>query len=274
VVDNNSQDDTLKLIANYPGIIIFENDYNLGFGKANNIGIQFALENGADYVYLLNHDAYLIESVLDNLIQHFEQNPQFGILTPLQVKANKLALEENFARFLAVDGVLTEMVNDCSLRRTENVLYEVPFAQAASWIIKKDTIEKIGLFNPLFFHYGEDNDYLNRLKYHGYKLGVITNKRIVHLANPLNMNHQKNYNQYHRNRVFNQWLIKHLDINVKFDFVSWLNSLIPYGRELILSLLKLSFLRSFRICKLLFRMLKVSINIKSNRNMNTNVFIS
>ena len=55
VVDNYSQDNTLDLVRQYKDIIIFENNENLGFGKANNIGIQHAMDSGAEYIYLLNH---------------------------------------------------------------------------------------------------------------------------------------------------------------------------------------------------------------------------
>jgi GT2 family glycosyltransferase len=274
VVDNNSQDDTLEIVKNYPGVLLLENKHNLGFGKANNIGILCALKNGADYVCLLNHDAYLVECVLDKVLKQFEQNSKIGILTPLQVQENTTALEENFSRFLSWDGILTEMVNDCFLRETDNVFYEVPFAQAASWIITKEAIKKTGLFNPLFFHYGEDNEYLNRLKYHGYKLGVITNCRIVHIANPLNTNHKKNFDQYHRNREYNKWLIGQLDLNINFSVKSWITSLLPYIKSLILSLLKLNLLRCSRLVKLLVRIIRVSFYIKSSRLQNSKTFKS
>jgi GT2 family glycosyltransferase len=272
VIDNNSQDDTIKIIKTYSSVILLENQRNLGFGKANNVGINYALKNGAEYLYLINHDAYLVESVVDKAIELFKGNPLFGILTPLQVQENRIAMEVNFARFLSWDGIFSEMVNDAFLIGKHKEIYEAPFAQAASWIIKKETIEKVGVFNPLFFHYGEDNEYLNRLKYHGYKMGLIAGSKIVHIANSLNLNHQRNFNQYHRNREFNKWLIKQLDINIEYSISAWVKSFIPYLRKFISSIVKLQFLKSFRLFMLLGRMILASRFLNSSRAQNLKSF--
>ncbi len=272
VIDNNSQDDTIKKIRAYSSVILFENQSNLGFGKANNVGIEYALKNGAEYVYLINHDAYLVESVVYKAVEIFKENPQFGILTPLQVQQNKTELEVNFARFLTWDRILQIMVNDAFLSGGHKQLYEVPFAQAASWIIRREALEKVGLFNPLFFHYGEDNEYLNRLKYHGYKLGLMAESRIVHIANPLNLNHQKNFNQYHRNREFNKWLINQLDINIDYNITYCIKSFIPFLRKFIVSMVKLQFLKSFRLFLLICRMIKASRFLNSSRAQNLKPF--
>jgi GT2 family glycosyltransferase len=268
VIDNNSQDDTIKKIRAYSSVILFENQTNLGFGKANNVGIEYALKNGAEYVYLINHDAYLVESVVDKAKGLFKENPEFGILTPLQVQENKRSLEENFARFLSWDGILSEMVNDAFLLGKHKEVYEVPFAQAASWIIRREVLEKIGMFNTLFFQYGEDNEYLNRLKYHGYKLGLIPGKIVVHIANPLNLNYQRNFDQYHRNREFNMWLVKQLDINTDYSMNNLLKSFLPYLWQFATSLLKLQFLKSYRLVLLLWRMITASRFLNSSRAHN------
>ncbi|HOT65137.1 MAG TPA: glycosyltransferase, partial [Dysgonamonadaceae bacterium] len=66
VVDNASQDRTYEIIRNrYPEVVLIENKENLGFGKANNIGMRYALEKGFDYVFLLNQDAWLEPNALE-----------------------------------------------------------------------------------------------------------------------------------------------------------------------------------------------------------------
>jgi GT2 family glycosyltransferase len=128
------------------------------------------------------------------------------------------------------------------------------------------------MFNTLFFHYGEDNEYLNRLNYHGFKLGIIADSRIVHIANPLNLNHKRNFNKYHRNREFNKWLIKQLDINNEYSLFIWLKSFIPYLWKLIISIIKIQFLKSFRLLLLIGRMIKVSRFLNSSRTQNAKPF--
>lgn len=68
IVDNNSTDGTVSFIKeNFPNIHLIPQTENLGFGQANNIGIKYALEQRAEYVFLLNQDAYLQEGCLGNL---------------------------------------------------------------------------------------------------------------------------------------------------------------------------------------------------------------
>ena len=57
VIDNGSTDSTVLFIkSNYPEVHLVESGKNLGFGQANNVGMRYALEQNADYVYLLNQD--------------------------------------------------------------------------------------------------------------------------------------------------------------------------------------------------------------------------
>lgn len=60
VVDNNSSDNTVAYIKEkHSSIKLIESRSNLGFGAANNIGLQYAIDNDYNYVYLLNQDAWI-----------------------------------------------------------------------------------------------------------------------------------------------------------------------------------------------------------------------
>ena len=70
VVDNCSTDGTPDYIAqHYPDAILIRSPKNLMFGKGNNVGLRYALENGYDYVYLLNQDAWLMPDTLGKLVE-------------------------------------------------------------------------------------------------------------------------------------------------------------------------------------------------------------
>lgn len=70
IVDNDSTDGTVDYIKkHYSEVKLFVNKENLGFGQANNIGISYALQHGAGYVFLLNQDAYLQKSAIGKLIE-------------------------------------------------------------------------------------------------------------------------------------------------------------------------------------------------------------
>jgi len=57
---------------------------------------------------------------------------------------------------------------------------KVPFVNAVAWLISRECLETIGGFDPLFFHYGEDDNYSQRVIYHGFKIGVLLKVFVIH----------------------------------------------------------------------------------------------
>ena len=72
VIDNGSSDNTLEILSGFNEIKLIDNDLNLGFGQANNIGIEYSQKNNADYVFLLNQDAKLEENTISDLIKKLD----------------------------------------------------------------------------------------------------------------------------------------------------------------------------------------------------------
>lgn len=181
VVDNGSADDTIDYIENnYPEFVLIKSGKNLGFGQANNKGIRYALDNGADYILLLNQDAWIKTDTIGKLIDIHVNNPQYGILSPIHLNADETNIEKLLLNRLD-DFRVTDarLFDDMHFDRLSDV-YETKYVNAASWFIPRETIEKIGGFDPIFFHYGEDDNYLNRVFYHGYKVGICPRLKVVH----------------------------------------------------------------------------------------------
>lgn len=175
VVDNNSTDGTPTYIKeHFPNCMLIESKQNLGFGKANNLGLKYALENNYDFVYLLNQDAWIFEDTLSKLIEVYRNDSSFGILSPLQTNSECSKLDRNFEY-----NSPKEMLSDISANNCRAV-YETRFIMAAHWLLPKETIFSVGGFSPSFPHYGEDVDYVNRVHYHGYKVGVVPSVKGVH----------------------------------------------------------------------------------------------
>jgi GT2 family glycosyltransferase len=229
VVDNASQDDTLVQLTRYPDISVLPQAQNLGFGKANNKGISFALQNGADFIYLLNHDAFLVEPITHTLINLLNAHPEIGVISPFQFHPDNIHLESNFARFMFQQGILNRYFGEL---RTEALseYYLVDFVQAASWFIPAAVFRKLGGFDPIFFHYGEDNNFLQRLKYHHFKVAVVPQLSITHETNPIKSGYKKNYNSYHLNRLRSLKLSKYTDINLPSVHCEYLRDI---NREVI-----------------------------------------
>ena len=210
VVDNDSTDDTIKFIKqNFPNVIILPQSQNLGFGLANNIGINHALKNHADAVFLLNQDAFVQQNCIHNLIESHNENLDFGIISPIHLNGNGSRLDYSFQK---VTSMLT-LISDLILRQNSEKIYEINFINAAAWFIPKQVLLTVGGFDPLFFLYGEDDNYCQRVLYHGYKIGIIPNATILHDSG--NNNYVEGFpgtEKYYR-QFLNSIYIKYANVN-------------------------------------------------------------
>jgi GT2 family glycosyltransferase len=169
VVDNASTDETVHIIRDlYPEVELLRQPSNLGFGKANNQGIRYALSQGADYVLLLNQDAKVDPATVGSLVNLLNEYPDFGILSPLHLDYQGTGIDPIFLKFIRND---VRLISDAFFGRLQG-LYEVPFVPAAVWLLTRQVLEAVGGFDPIFFMYGEDRDFCDRVQFHGFKIGV------------------------------------------------------------------------------------------------------
>ena len=190
IVDNGSSDGTRTYIAeHYPDAILVRSEVNLMFGRANNLGLEFALKNGYDYVYLLNQDAWVMPETFEMMIEIQKKHVDFGLLSPIQNSSDGYSYEKLFGHL-----VVEKLENDYR----ERALCEVEFVQAAHWLLTRRSIEIVGGFSPSFPHYGEDENFCHRARHYGLKIGVVPHATAVHDAanNPLATNKQKRYRYY------------------------------------------------------------------------------
>lgn len=178
VIDNGSEDNTLSLIRNgFPMCQILETGSNLGFGKANNLGIQKAIEQGAEYIYLLNQDAWVFYDTFEILISaHKSSSDKYGIISPLQLNGMGTDYDKNFKQ-----NTLYPLLEKYGKEMFDmKELYNVEKVAAAHWLMYVPYILKVGHFSPIFPHYGEDNNLVHRFQYHGYKVGIDTKAKACH----------------------------------------------------------------------------------------------
>mgnify|MGYP000889779472 CR=1 FL=1 len=167
VIDNGSTDETCRIIRdNYPGVELIEAHQNLGFGKANNIGIQRALEREFDYLFLLNQDAWIEPDTLGKLVDAAEKNTEYGILSPVHLNGKGSAADFGFSEYTGVRN------REEAMQLAPEVI-SFPFINAALWLIPVTAIKVTGAFAPIFTHYGEDRNLAIRMQKMGYKLGLV-----------------------------------------------------------------------------------------------------
>ncbi len=176
VIDNCSSDDTVEYVKNkFPQIELITSKVNLGFAKANNIGIKRALELSAEYVFLLNQDAWIEKDTMEKLLISMRANPQVGIVSPVHLNGEKSNFDFMFCGYMPRHFFYDAWRGSCKAN------YTVDFVNAAAWLISAECIRKVGGFDTmLFVHYSEDVNYTQRVRYHGFQILVNTTSTICH----------------------------------------------------------------------------------------------
>lgn len=238
VVDNASEDDTVDIIReSYSEVELICSKTNLGFGKANNIGLQKAIDEAYDYVLLLNQDAWLEEDTLDRLVTCMKQNTEYGIISPLQYNSIEGRIESLFNRYLIKNNI------DINLQ----TLQSVDFVNAAIWLISRETIELVGAFDPIFPHYGEDNDYVYRLHYWNKKIGVDTSTKSYHDRMTKEISIKRRYDiDVKRLEIFYMSMLN----NINYTLV---NRIVVISLILVKKIIKYSLSGNFRVVNKCFK---------------------
>ena len=158
--DNGSIDETVSILQKHPSVTFFKKGDNIGFGRANNEGMSFALEHDYDSVFLLNQDCR-IESSTFHKLRIFGLGNESNISCPVQLNWNGVAANHNFQARYAPEWA------------SKQDAFEVDFVNAAAWFIPINLVRQVGGFNPVFFMYGEDRDWARRLGFIDGKFSVV-----------------------------------------------------------------------------------------------------
>lgn len=187
LVDNNSTDNSLILAKqwvmthclneeNFPQIHFIENEKNLGFGAGNSVGIKWAFENGADFVFLLNNDALVQKNTILNLWKAIENEKNVGLVSPV------IYSDLNYQKVWFCGGKINwwKMRAEHFYCSEQTCLFTTEYVTGCAMLISREVFEKVGLFDDRFFLYYEDTDFSFRVKKAGFKNLVVLNSKVYH----------------------------------------------------------------------------------------------
>lgn len=181
VIDNGSDDNTVAFIkVNFPSVQLITTEKNLGFGQANNIGLKLAKEYKADYAFLLNQDAWVEKDTIAELMQAHIENPLLGIISPIHLTGAGDAFDRIFYDYLSQSDVKNLVTASLLHKQPFDGVINTSFVNAAAWLISSECLIKTGGFDPVFFHYGEDNNYAHRVLFKGFTIGILCNTHVFH----------------------------------------------------------------------------------------------
>ncbi|MCU1761133.1 glycosyltransferase family 2 protein [Pseudomonas sp. 14P_8.1_Bac3] len=189
VVDNASVDNSLECLAAVcPEALLLANHDNVGFGRANN---QLVEHLQGKYALLLNTDAFVAADTLNKTLDYMEAHPDCGVLgvrlvgregdlqpscryfpTPLNVFLSRTGLERFFPMVKRVDDMEWD---HASVR-------ECDWVPGCYYLIRREVIDQVGLFDPRYFLYYEEVDHCKRVKQAGWKVIYYPDTTVVHIG--------------------------------------------------------------------------------------------
>ncbi len=191
VVDNGSTDGTVGEIQNDNSRLkVIRNEENLGFAKANNLGIK---ESSGKYILLLNSDTLLEKETIQKMIKFMEENPQIGVAT-CRVEFPDGSLDPachrgfptpwaSLSYFLGLEKLFPEsrLFGQYHLGYLPiNKPHEIDSPSGAFYFLRREVLEKVGFLDEDYFMYGEDLDWSYRIKQAGFKIFYYPDAKITH----------------------------------------------------------------------------------------------
>ena len=188
LVDNASTDGSVEFFeSNYKNKIIFiKNNENLGFGRANNKGIEIAK---GKYIFLLNSDTLLMNNAIKILFDFMEKNIECGVCggnlfdrDNRPIHSFKKELVNIYSDFDFIKNFILKFIYKKRIDfNYTNKNIEVGYITGADMFIRKKILEKVGIFDSDFFMYFEETELTSRIKSTGKKIISVPQAKIIHL---------------------------------------------------------------------------------------------
>lgn len=180
IVDNGSTDGSAEAIRErFPEVTVIATGKNLGFTGGNNAGIRYAIDHGADYVYLLNNDTTVEPDATEQLVRAAQANSGYGLVAPvmhyydaprdLWFAGSSLDLDRGIA-----------LHDNTKPPTREQAPFEVPWVTGCAMMIPAPLLDRMEGFDDRFYLTWEDVDLSIRIRNSGKALAAVPASRIYH----------------------------------------------------------------------------------------------
>jgi N-acetylglucosaminyl-diphospho-decaprenol L-rhamnosyltransferase len=189
VIDNASKDNSVEMIRReFPEVHLIVNDVNVGFGRANNQALPFVKGR---YILLLNTDAFVESDTIQKTVDYMENSPNTGVLgvkllgrdgvlqpscryfpTPLNSFLFRTGLNKLFTSVKMIDDMTWDhnQVRDCD------------WVPGCYYLIRKEVIDEVGLFDTRYFLYSEEVDHCFSVKKAGWNVTYFPYTPVIHIG--------------------------------------------------------------------------------------------
>lgn len=201
IVDNASTDESgsmlVKKYDNHSNISVILNSKNIGYACGNNVGIQAALNDGCEYIFIVNSDILFRNNAHEKLANFMNSYPSAGVVAPKvltkegNIQSGAIKKPRTFTNKMISSTILRKIfpgtakkIGQSSYMNKYN--YDLPFkcfeVSGCAWMIRRSTFKKIGLLDENTFLYCEEVIYSDLLRKNNIEVWVSPKAEVIHLG--------------------------------------------------------------------------------------------
>ena len=205
VVDNASGDGSpSQILAARPEITLLESKYNNGYAAGNNLGADYLLAKGVDYLWILNNDTQVHPDSLKHMIDFLLDNPRIGAVG-CTLKDSK---STDQAPLALGGGEISWLTGRAKHLTKMSGISRMDYITGASILVRKEAWQMSGGITEDYFLYWEDVDFSLRLKKLGWELGVASDAVVFHDESST-LGRRSKPQVYYSSRAFVRFMLVH-----------------------------------------------------------------
>lgn len=181
VLDNQSTDGSAAAIGEkYPQARVVALQENLGYAGNNNVGIQIALDMGADWVFVLNEDTLLDPECLPCLLEAGESDPKIGIVGPMVYHFDEPQYIQSGGGRLGPHWESLHIAKDELDRGQLKQNHDVQWISGCAILARRAAIEQAGMIDAAFFYFWEETEWCLRTGKAGWRIVHVPGAKLWH----------------------------------------------------------------------------------------------
>jgi len=181
LVDNGSTDGSRDYVrTHFPGVTLLENRTNVGFAAGNNRGMAYAMEQGAEFIALLNNDMEVDPDWITALVDAAGENASVGACASKLLYFHNRDIVQGIGVCLNRIALTWDYLNGRVDTPELAVAPEVIAACGGAFFVRTAALRETGLFDPAYFAYLEDVDLSLRIRARGYRIITVPASRAYH----------------------------------------------------------------------------------------------
>jgi len=222
VVDNNSKDDSCKMVASkFKEVILIENKENAGFSKANNQGVEIAK---GEYVLILNPDTVVAKDTFTKCLSFAKKQEKFGVLGVKLIDGIGSFLPESKRGIPTPKASLHKLLGLKNQKKgkyyanhlKEDETGKVDILVGAFMLMKRSVYNEVKGFDERYFMYGEDIDLSYKIVKKGYQNYYYGDVQIIHYKGESTINDVKYLRHFYK--AMEIFYKEHFRVNMFYDF--------------------------------------------------------